>query len=289
MPSAPSLLQSLLAYRVDAVVLLVLAIAAARAGQRYAARHRAGRNLASRIWLVALAPVAMGSILAEWVVVALAYPELSSLATVIFGRLALLGAFGAVSALLLVDTVQLAVLRAELRANDDARQSDQTKNISGQSVGPVQAAAHSLEQDPGGVADSAAGLRRPRILVVDDMETNRCLMEIFLRQNGFEPDVASGGREAIQLATANHYDAILMDLQMPDMDGCTAAREIRSREASGRRTPIVALTATVAKGTRERCLAAGMDEHFAKPLDLPRFKELLRRLCNPNSGGAPAA
>jgi signal transduction histidine kinase/ActR/RegA family two-component response regulator len=115
----------------------------------------------------------------------------------------------------------------------------------------------------------------PRILVVDDMETNRFLLEVFLRRHGFDPELAAGGEEAVRLALANHYDAILMDLQMPDIDGYTATKRIRSAEVSGRRTPIIALTASVARGTREKCLDAGMDEHLTKPLDLRKFKSLL--------------
>jgi CheY-like chemotaxis protein len=115
----------------------------------------------------------------------------------------------------------------------------------------------------------------PRILVVDDLETNRFLLELLLRRDGFEPELAGGGEEAIRLATEKTYDAILMDLQMPDIDGYTATRRIRASEPPGRHTPIIALTASTAKGTRERCLAAGMDEHLTKPLDLPRFKAML--------------
>ena len=116
---------------------------------------------------------------------------------------------------------------------------------------------------------------RPRILVVDDMETNRFLLEVFLRRNGFDPELAAGGEEAIRLAAQNRYDAILMDLQMPDLDGYTATQRIRAAEAPGHRTPIIALTASITKGTREKCLAAGMDEHLTKPLDLKKFKGLL--------------
>jgi signal transduction histidine kinase/CheY-like chemotaxis protein len=116
----------------------------------------------------------------------------------------------------------------------------------------------------------------PRILVVDDMETNRFLLEVFLRRQGFDPELASGGEEAVRLALANNYDAILMDLQMPDIDGYTATRRIRAAEPPGRHTPIIALTASLANGTREKCLAAGMDEHLTKPLDLRKFKSLLQ-------------
>jgi CheY-like chemotaxis protein len=118
----------------------------------------------------------------------------------------------------------------------------------------------------------------PRILVVDDRETNRFLLEVFLRRNGFEPELASGGEEAVQLATARRYDAILMDLQMPQVDGYMATARIRAAETAGRHTIIIALTASIARGTREKCLAAGMDEHLSKPLELDQFRRKLSRL-----------
>ena len=120
--------------------------------------------------------------------------------------------------------------------------------------------------------------RPPRILVVDDLETNRFLLEVFLRRNGFEPELAPGGAEAVRLAAVNHYDAILMDLQMPEVDGYTATARIRAAEPPGHHTPIIALTASLGKGIRERCLAAGMDEQLTKPLDLTRFRRLLRSM-----------
>jgi CheY-like chemotaxis protein len=110
------------------------------------------------------------------------------------------------------------------------------------------------------------------------METNRFLLEVFLRRNGFEPQLAAGGEEAIRLTREQKFDAILMDLQMPDMDGLTATKRIREMETAGRRTLIIALTATIAKGTREQCIAAGMDEHMTKPLDLRKFKSILSHL-----------
>jgi signal transduction histidine kinase/ActR/RegA family two-component response regulator len=118
----------------------------------------------------------------------------------------------------------------------------------------------------------------PRILVVDDRDTNRFLLEVFLQRSGFETAMASGGEEAVQLAAVNRYDAILMDLQMPQVDGYMATARIRAAEPPGRRTIIIALTASIAKGTREKCLAAGMDEHLTKPLELDQFRRVLARL-----------
>jgi len=147
-------------------------------------------------------------------------------------------------------------------------------------VTPV-AAPEEDQADP--MVAVAALPRRPVILVVDDMDTNRFLLEVFLQRNGFQPELAASGGEAVQLATTRRYDAILMDLQMPDIDGFEATHRIRAQETGARRTPIIALTASIAKGTREKCLAAGMDEYLTKPLDLRRFKGLLNQLL----GGAP--
>jgi len=140
---------------------------------------------------------------------------------------------------------------------------------------PAMPVALPAESPPAEAAPVAAAGRRPRILVVDDMETNRFLLEIFLSRQGFEPDLAAGGNEAVRLGTTRHYDAILMDLQMPDLDGYAATQRIRAAEPLGQHTPIIALTASIAKGTRAKCLAAGMDEHLTKPLDLRKFKALL--------------
>ena len=130
------------------------------------------------------------------------------------------------------------------------------------------------------VAVEAKPATPPRILVVDDMETNRFLLEVFLRRHGFDPQLASGGEEAVRLALDENFDAILMDLQMPDIDGYTATRRIRAAEIKGRHTPIIALTASLGEETRNKCLDAGMDEHLTKPLDLRRFKMILNGFLN---------
>ncbi|MBI5692444.1 MAG: response regulator [Verrucomicrobia bacterium] len=135
-----------------------------------------------------------------------------------------------------------------------------------------------LAAAPACLAPEPSFARPPRVLVVDDLETNRFLLEVFLRRHGFEPELARGGEEAVQLAGARHYDAILMDLQMPEVDGYLATARIRAAEPPGRRTPIIALTASLAKGTREKCLAAGMDEHLTKPIDLPKFRRFLHSM-----------
>ena len=128
--------------------------------------------------------------------------------------------------------------------------------------------------------------RRPRILIVDDMETNRFLLEVFLQRHGYDPDLAGGGEEAVRLAGANRYDAILMDLHMPDLDGFAATQRIRAAEVGQRRTPIIALTASIGRGIRDKCLSAGMDDHLAKPLDLRKFDTLLANYVAPTQPAA---
>ncbi len=146
-------------------------------------------------------------------------------------------------------------------------------------------APFALPAEPARAADAAAG-PPARVLVVDDLETNRTLLDHLLRRHGFEPKLAAGGDEAVRLAAAGQYDAILLDLQLPDIDGYTAAQRIRAAETTGRRTPIIALTASLSRGIRDRCLAAGMDEQLSKPFDLQKFRLLLRGLTSGNQPGA---
>ncbi|MEO6246842.1 MAG: ATP-binding protein [Opitutaceae bacterium] len=144
------------------------------------------------------------------------------------------------------------------------------------------------EELPAALSIPALRGAAPCILVVDDLETNRFQLAVFLKIHGFDPRFATGGAEAVRLAAANHYDAILMDLQMPEVDGYIATQRIRAWEAAGRRTPIIALTASMTKGIREKCLAAGMDEHMTKPLDVRRFRTLLGALSNAEVAPEPA-
>ncbi len=113
---------------------------------------------------------------------------------------------------------------------------------------------------------------------MDDLATNRLVLQMFLEQNGFIADQASSGEEAVDLALRNPYDAILMDVHMPVVDGFAATRLIRQREAGPARHLIVAVTASGEAWTQERCLASGMDGYFAKPLDLATFCETLTDL-----------
>jgi two-component system sensor histidine kinase/response regulator len=119
----------------------------------------------------------------------------------------------------------------------------------------------------------------PRILVVEDNPVNREVAVGMLESLGCEPKAADNGWLAIEAMNGGGYDAVLMDCQMPVMDGLSATAEIRRREAGSdtARVPIIALTANAMEGDRERCLAAGMDDFLSKPFTQQQLATLLKR------------
>ena len=104
-----------------------------------------------------------------------------------------------------------------------------------------------------------------RLLVVDDDEINRLVAETLLEDAGLNVDMAENGRQALAMASAVPYDLILMDVQMPVMDGLEATQKIRQLPGYAT-TPILALTANALQEDRQVCLAAGMNDHVAKPV-----------------------
>jgi len=116
-----------------------------------------------------------------------------------------------------------------------------------------------------------------RILLVEDNAVNEKVACRTLEKLGYRVDVARNGREAVDAWAADRFDLILMDCQMPVLDGYEAAREIRNRESAGQRIPIVALTAHAMKGHDLQCKAAGMDDCITKPLDRERLERCLNR------------
>jgi CheY-like chemotaxis protein len=127
---------------------------------------------------------------------------------------------------------------------------------------------------------SGASLSDLRVLVVEDHPVNQHLVTMFLAKRGHRARVAGNGREALEAMAHDHFDAILMDVQMPVMSGFEATRAIRRSERdSGRHIPIIAMTAYALKGDRERCLESGMDAYITKPIRPEALLDALERTC----------
>ena len=119
--------------------------------------------------------------------------------------------------------------------------------------------------------------RAVRVLIAEDNAVNQRVAVRMLEKLGLRADVAGDGREAVRLFEMRPYDLILMDCQMPEMDGYEASRQIRKVERSGERAVIIAMTAEAMSGARENCLAAGMDDYIAKPVRLEDLAEILKK------------
>ncbi len=130
-----------------------------------------------------------------------------------------------------------------------------------------------------------------RVLLVEDNPINREVAVGLLELLGYHVDSAEDGRQACTLTTTGAYDVILMDCQMPVMDGFTATARIRERERQrhATHTPIIALTANAMEGDRERCLAAGMDDYLTKPFSHQALAATLARWCLPQDQRQPNA
>ena len=126
---------------------------------------------------------------------------------------------------------------------------------------------------------------RGRVLVVEDNAINQLVARGLLGRLGFEADLAANGQEALTALDRTAYAAVLMDCQMPVMDGYTATAEIRRREGGSRHIPIIAMTAGALAGDEERCLAAGMDAYLPKPINSTHLETVLTRWV---SDGPPA-
>ena len=121
----------------------------------------------------------------------------------------------------------------------------------------------------------APGGERGRVLVVEDNEINQMVAVGALTKLGYVTDVAANGREALEAVSGQDYAAVLMDCQMPGMDGFEATREIRRREGGDRHVPIIAMTASATDADRQRCIDAGMDDYLAKPVPIELIEAAL--------------
>jgi len=161
-----------------------------------------------------------------------------------------------------------------------------------QAAGGATAAPHRARRRTADAADAAA--RRPlRILLIEDNAVNQLVTTRLLEREGHSVAGAESGLRGLEALARESFDAVLMDVQMPGMDGIETTRAIRARErgpaGAGRRTPIIAFTAHAMKEDRQRCLAAGMDAYLAKPVETADLLETLARVTAPPGGREAAA
>ena len=156
---------------------------------------------------------------------------------------------------------------------------------------PLAPAEAPAAPDAAAAAEPPLPLDRPHILVAEDNATNQFVLQLFLRRLGATIDIAPHGAEAILHWERGVYDLVIMDIEMPVLDGLEATRELRRREqAQGRaRTPIIALSADAMLENRETAKAVGVDEFITKPIEFDRLEALIRRLVGGRAprGGDP--
>jgi CheY-like chemotaxis protein len=133
-----------------------------------------------------------------------------------------------------------------------------------------------ISSHPTGPTDSLP-LRKERILVAEDNLVSQQFTVANLRKLGYSADVVINGIEALNALKTKQYDVILMDCEMPALDGYEATKEIRQQEKNGRHTWIIAMTAYAVVGDREKCLRAGMNDYISKPLRHEELRTALER------------
>ena len=154
----------------------------------------------------------------------------------------------------------------------------------------IHGGALAMELPPQAALDPAMGQKLPlHILIVDDDSVNQKVALLLLSQLGYGADVVSSGLQALQSASMTAYDAILMDLQMPEMDGLEATRRLRASIPRARQPYIIAVSADVLTTTQESCRAAGMDKFIAKPVQIHALIAALEEAAACRRDGAAVA
>ena len=158
----------------------------------------------------------------------------------------------------------------------------------GTHAAPVSINGHTAEG--ASALTASAGPFPLRILIAEDNPVNQRVALGLLKQLGYTATLTNDGSEAVNALEAAEYDVVLMDIQMPEMDGLEATREIRRRWPEGPRRPyIIAMTANAMTGDREKCLDAGMDEYISKPVKANRLKSALEQCCELRAAVAAVA
>lgn len=145
------------------------------------------------------------------------------------------------------------------------------------------------EKEPAGKQGDGQAEASYRALVVDDNPVNQKLARRLVELLGFSVEIATDGAQALECLEDQDFDVVLMDCQMPVLDGYDTTREIRRREGVGRRTPIIAMTAHAMQGDREKCLAAGMDDYISKPINRDLLAAVLQQWVGSDSSFAASA
>ena len=169
-----------------------------------------------------------------------------------------------------------AVLHKPVRLEELAEAIERSLALGGSGAAPARAVSK---------ADERGDLNGLHVLLAEDNPVNQSLALAHLHRLGCQVTLANNGREAITACQQSSFDLILMDCQMPEMDGYEATRRIRAMEAGQQRTPIIAVTANALHGDRENCLACGMDDFLPKPYKQQQLRALLKQWALDDSNG----